>query len=97
MFGDADWNAYGNLLHSVMTGGPAFDHVHGVGFFDYLAEHPEAHERFDRGMANASTTENSIVANSDDFSKFRRIVDVGGGRGGLIAEILKAYPNGART
>jgi hypothetical protein len=27
MFGEADWNVYGNLLHSIRTGEPAFQHV----------------------------------------------------------------------
>jgi O-methyltransferase domain/Dimerisation domain len=92
MFGEADWNAYGNLLHNIKTGEPAFKHVNGVGFFEYLSAHPEAQVRFDRGMANVASAENPVVASSYDFGKFRRVVDIGGGRGGLLAEILKAYP-----
>jgi hypothetical protein len=92
MFGEADWNAYGNLLHSIKTGEPAFAQVHGTGFFDYLGAHPEAQMRFDRGMGNIANAENPVVANSYDFGKFRRVVDVGGGRGGFLAEVLKAHP-----
>jgi hypothetical protein len=90
---EADWNAFGHLLHNVKTGESGFKHVNGVGFFDYLSAHPEAQERFDRGMANAANTENPIVASAYDFGKFLRIADVGGGRGGLLAEILKLYPS----
>ena len=36
------WDAVGQLRHSVATGEPAFEHVTGVGFFDYLGRHPEA-------------------------------------------------------
>lgn len=93
MIGDADWNAYGNLVHSIRTGEPAFQHVYGVQFFDYLARNPQANARFDQGMASFSTSENSAVASAYDFGRFRKIVDVGGGRGGLIAEILKAHPS----
>jgi SAM-dependent methyltransferase len=93
MFGEADWNAYGNLLHNIKTGEPAFKHVYGVDFFEYISAHPEAQVRFDRGMANSASAENPVVANSYDFGKFRRVVDVGGGRGGLLAEILRAYPS----
>ena len=92
MMNEADWNAAGHLLHSIKTGKSAFNHVHGLGFFEYLGAHPDAQERFDRGMANGASIENPVVAGSYDFSKFRRIVDVGGGRGGLLAEILKLYP-----
>lgn len=45
------------------------------------------------GMANLASAENPVVSRSYDFGKFGRIVDVGGGRGGLLAEILKAYPS----
>jgi hypothetical protein len=93
MMSEADWNAFGHLLHNVKTGETAFRHVHGVGFFDYLSAHPEAQERFDRGMANGADAENPIVASAYDFDRFDRIVDVGGGRGGLLAEILKLYPS----
>jgi hypothetical protein len=78
----AEGNAYGDLLHNIKTGESAFKHVYGFGFFDYLCAHPDAQVRFDRGMANVANAENSVVASSYDFGKFRRIVDVGGGRGG---------------
>jgi len=91
MMSEADWNAFGHLLHNVKTGENAFKHVHGVGFFDYLSAHPEAQERFDRGQANGTDTEDPIVASAYDFGQFKRIVDVGGGRGGLLAEILKIH------
>src|SRR5436309_1899302 len=90
---EAEWNAYGNLLYSVKTGQPAFQHVYGMGPWEYYKAHPELHVRFDRGMANFAKAENPVVAGSYDFGKFRRIVDVGGGRGGLLAEILKIYPS----
>jgi hypothetical protein len=93
MTNEAEWNAYGNLLYSIKTGQPAFPHVHGEGYFDYLSAHPDAQARFDRGMAIIAGAENPVVARSYDFGKFRRIVDVGGGRGGLLAEILKTYPS----
>jgi hypothetical protein len=91
MVGDADWNGFGALLHNIRTGEPAFKHVNGVGFFDYLGAHLEAQERFDRGMANGADAENPLVAAAYDFSQYRRIVDVGGGRGGFLAEVLKAH------
>jgi SAM-dependent methyltransferase len=93
MFNEADWNAYGNLLYSIKTGQPAFEHVNGMGAFDYYKAHPDAQERFDRGMANFANEENRVLARAYDFGKFRCIVDVGGGRGGLLSEILKVHPS----
>lgn len=86
------WSAWGELGHSLATGQPAFDAAFGTGFFAYHDTNPVANERFARGMAQLSSTEDPVVPQCYDFSPFDQIVDVGGGRGGLLAEILKAYP-----
>jgi hypothetical protein len=76
-----------------MTGEPGFTAVHGMGFFDYLAQHPQAGVWFDRGLANFATTENTAIVNCYDFGQCHRVVDVGGGQGGFLAEVLKAFPS----
>jgi hypothetical protein len=92
MYGEMHWRAVGNLLHSVMTGEPAFDEVAGSPVWEYLASHPDDGERFARGMANVSSLENQVIARAYDFSPFRVVIDLGGGRGGFIAEVLRANP-----
>lgn len=82
------WKAVGDLKSSVITNKPAY----GEGFFEYIETRPHCREWFDRGMANFSVGENPAIASAYDFSKFKRIVDVGGGQGGFLAEILKLYP-----
>ena len=91
------WNAVGKLRHSVMTGEPAFNHQHGMDFFAYLAHHPQCSEWFDRGMANFATAENAAIVEAYDFSRFSHIIDVGGGQGGLLAEIIKRSANAHGT
>ena len=91
MAGDGSWwSAVGHLRHSVLTGEPVFNYVHGMGFFEFLTQHPEASKWFDRGLANFATPENTAIVGAYDFTPFQRVVDVGGGQGGLLAEILKA-------
>ncbi|MFQ5732754.1 MAG: methyltransferase [Planctomycetaceae bacterium] len=85
------WNSVGNLLHTVRTGIPAFDAEVGMSFYEYFSKHPEASARFDAGLASVSQWENKHIAAAYDFDRFRRIVDVGGSRGGLIAEVLQAH------
>jgi hypothetical protein len=93
MTGDGSWwNTVGHLRHSVLTGEPSFDYVHGMGFFEYVTRHPEAGRWFDRGLANFATTGNAAIVGKYDFAPFARIVDLGGGQGGFLAEILKVYP-----
>ena len=84
------WKAVGSLRDSVLTGEPGFNQIHGRGFFEYLIEHPEAGAWFDRGLANFAAPENAAIVAAYSFAKFKRVVDVGGGQGGLLAEILKA-------
>ncbi len=76
------WSATAALDHSIRTGEAAFAHVHGVPFFQYLRANAEAQERFDEGMAQSSYANDAAIAAAFDFRRFRRIVDVGGGRGG---------------
>jgi hypothetical protein len=84
--------AWGNMLHTVMTGEIAFDHLYGLPAFDYLEEHPEAAEVYHRGMAQIQAAATPAVVFAYDFGTFGTIVDVGGGNGSLIAAILRAYP-----
>jgi ubiquinone/menaquinone biosynthesis C-methylase UbiE len=86
------WDAYGRTLHSVVTGLPAFEHVHGQAFFDYLHLHPQAAASFDAGMTAYSEQESAAILAATDFSRAGTLVDVGGGQGALLAAILKAYP-----
>lgn len=86
------WEPYGEILHSVRTGEPAFNHVFGMSAFEYLAKNPDASADFDDAMRSISAQKNQSVADGYDFSEVRRIVDVGGGNGGLITTILNKNP-----
>src|SRR5262245_11334337 len=86
------WSPWSHLIHSVRTGEPAFQHAHGMGVFDYLRQHPEASAIFNAAMTNNSARSGAGVVEHYDFSRFRTIVDVGGGHGFLLATILRAHP-----
>ena len=92
LFGGITQQAWGDLLYSVETGEPAFRRVFGMDPFDYMAEHPDEAANFDAAMADFTKHIAIAVAAAYDFSPFRRIVDVGGGNGALLAGILKANP-----
>ena len=84
--------AWGDLMHSLRTGEPAFSHVFGMDPFAYMAQHPDEAATFDAAMAGFTRQIAIAVAASYDFSPFRRIVDVGGGSAALVAGILQANP-----
>jgi ubiquinone/menaquinone biosynthesis C-methylase UbiE len=90
--GDVYYDAAAGLLATVREGGTAFEHVHGEHFFDHLARHPEREAAFQESMAARSEQEARDVAAAYDFAGVRRLVDVGGGRGVLLAEFLRAAP-----
>ncbi|MBJ7593711.1 MAG: methyltransferase [Candidatus Dormibacteraeota bacterium] len=87
-----EWQPWGDLLHSVRTGETAFDHVHGMGVFDYLREHPDSRELFHRAMTSNTARSGDAITRAYDLSGVRRLVDVGGGHGLLLATVLQAYP-----
>jgi hypothetical protein len=91
--GELYYASAGGLLESVEAGGAAFEHVHGERFFDYLAEHPEQEATFQGSMAGRSEQEAADVVGAYDFTGVRRLIDVGGGRGILLGQILRAAPD----
>jgi ubiquinone/menaquinone biosynthesis C-methylase UbiE len=87
------WQSWGDLTHSLRTGAPAFDAVHGASFFDFLAQAPEAAEVFDRFIADGLYERPKAVLAAYDFSHSNVIADVGGGQGAMLAAILNANPD----
>ena len=86
------WQAWAHLLHSVRTGENAFRHVHGADVWEYRARHPEEGAIFDHAMTGLSRGVAGAVVSAYDFSRFGRVVDVGGGQGALLVAILAAHP-----
>jgi hypothetical protein len=85
--------AYADLSHSIRTGKPAFDHAHGTSMWSYLQTHPEEVALFGKAMGNLASQAHSAAFDAYDLSDVRRLVDVGGGEGYLIATVLSRYPN----
>ena len=87
------WNGWAHLLHSVRSGETAFNHLYGMEVFDYRARQPELNAIFDRAMiSNASQRTQALLA-AYDFGQFTRVVDVGGGRGAFLTNILQRHPS----
>lgn len=86
------WRPWGELHAAVMSGRSAFEHVFGASLFEYLAAHPGDAEVFNAGMTSASVNDAAAVVAAYDFSRFDRVVDVGGGHGALLRAILSANP-----
>src|SRR5439155_14217511 len=85
--------AWVKLGESVMTGEPAFPAAFGMNVWEHRKAHPELDESFNRAMADLQARARSSVLDMYDFSSCGLVVDVGGGSGALIADILQRYPD----
>jgi len=90
--GQEHYPAWGNLMHSLKTGDIAFDNFFGVDVWKYFQQNPEDAAVFNNSMSNMTAATNEAITSVYDFSGFETLVDVGGGHGGLITEILKSNP-----
>ena len=93
MLGEESYRAWGELLYSVKTGEPAFDHVYHMRRFEYLGQHPDAADVFNTAMTALFGRVHAAVVKAYPFSGFTKVVDVGGGNGFLLTLILKANPH----
>jgi predicted O-methyltransferase YrrM len=80
------------LLDAVVHGGTGFERVYGQSFFDHLDRHPDHDAAFRASMVGRAEREAAAVAATCDFTGVQHVVDVGGGSGVLLAEILRAVP-----
>jgi hypothetical protein len=95
--GGDHYNAWGDVLHSVTTGGIAFDHVYGVPVWDYYGANPEVARVFNDSMTGLTRMIEAAVLQAYDFSRFAHAIDVGGGHGGFLSAILRANPRARGT
>lgn len=86
------WRVWGNMEHSVRTGEPAWGHAHGSEVFEYFAANPRQAEIFNGAMTDMSVGTAPPVVEAYDFGGFRKLVDIAGGHGYLLSQILKATP-----
>jgi orsellinic acid C2-O-methyltransferase len=90
--GEGVWRSWGDLMAGVQTGKPSFDRGIGLDPFAEFAQNSEASTNFNQAMSEGTRREAPGIIGSYDFSRFRTLVDVGGGDGTLLAAILAATP-----
>lgn len=84
--------AWAHADHTVRTGEPAFDRVHGLPYWDYFAAHRDAGRRVDALQASATRLHLRTLAAALDWSALGSVVDVGGGTGAFLAGLLARFP-----
>lgn len=89
---EIDWQSFGLLEHSIQTGKPAVEKFSPGGFWQYMSLHPKLSQGFDQAMTGRSHAMVAGVVASYDFSRFKTIADIGGGRGHLLKAVVEAAP-----
>ena len=92
MSGDEQFQAWSEIAYSIQTGKKAFDKVFGQPIFDYLGKHLDKAQIFDAAMVGIHGRESNAVQTAYDFSGINTVVDIGGGNGSQLIELLKANP-----
>ncbi|MEU5540300.1 methyltransferase [Streptomyces sp. NPDC020362] len=90
MLGEEVFRSLGGLVEALRTGTPAFDHVHGTSMYSYLRERPDVAHTFNAALGSRAAVPAAWAA--VDLTGVATLVDVGGGNGNLLAEVLTARP-----
>jgi SAM-dependent methyltransferase len=85
--------AFVDLLETISTGAPAYPHRYGHDFWTDLDANPHLRRSFDDQMNWRFRLQAAQIAQRFDWSRFPCILDVGGGDGTVLAEILHAHPD----
>jgi len=86
-------HAWGTLLTYVQTGKPAYHERFGLPFWEDLDAHPEIAASFDALIGPAGhPPPDPAFQITGGWAPVRTVVDVGGGTGAMLAEILRARP-----
>ena len=85
------WKVYGDLMHCVKTGQPAWDKTHGEPVFPYLFKtNTELGAIFNKAMTSYTHQTTVPLLEAYDFTSVRVVADIGGGLGHLLGAVLEA-------
>jgi acetylserotonin O-methyltransferase len=91
---DVLFRLWSHLEDAVCEGTPRWKQTFGAegGIFDHFFRTQEAKETFLRGMHGLGTLSSPKAVAAFDLSRFRRLVDLGGGTGHLAIAACQRYP-----
>lgn len=93
---DMHWRLIANLVNAVKTGENVFERLYGESYFDHLTKDAAATHNFGEVMHDVLSLDVAWLVFSlvehYDMTSITRVVDVGGGTGGLIGALLSTIP-----
>jgi hypothetical protein len=91
LFGGVFYRAMLDLDRAVETGSATFTDAFGTDFWSWLAARPEERAAFDRAMAGGKERTAAKLAELE-WRQDEVVVDIGGGNGALLVELLQMRP-----
>jgi hypothetical protein len=91
LFGGVFYRAAADLEGAVRTGSETFPEAFGEEFWPWLGDHSEERAAFDRAMAEGKARKADRLAKVE-LRAGETVVDVGGGNGALLGELLGGRP-----
>jgi len=86
------FRVWSEMGHSIETGQPAVEKVSGKSAFDTIFGDPEVAYDFNSAMTSFSRIIAPALLKAYDFSGIDTLMDVAGGHGAVLCEVLTAYP-----
>ncbi|MFL5263249.1 MAG: methyltransferase [Anaeromyxobacteraceae bacterium] len=83
--------AWGDLERTLADGASAFERVHGESVWAWVRRHPEEERAFAAAMVHITELDAPEIAAGYPFGELRRVCDVAGGHGTLLAEVLRRH------
>ena len=85
--------SWAGLVDLVRTGRPVYERLFGRTFWDDLTEHRHLGESFDALMSAGHGGPDHVPPLAGGWTAVRAVVDVGGGLGHVLANLLAAHPH----
>lgn len=85
------WTTWAELLYSIRTGKPAFPRVYGASAWDYRSKDPNLNQTYNAAIRAISRGQKDSITSQYDFSAVRTVVDVGGGKGTVLADLVAKH------
>jgi hypothetical protein len=88
------FETYPEMMHSLKTGETVVEKVHNIGCFEYLEKDRETGDIFNDAMTDFSAVAIPAALEAYDFGYLngKTLVDIAGGHGKVLTEILLKYP-----
>lgn len=85
------WDPWARLRDVAKDGGVAFQRTFGQGLYDHMAHDEAAAARYDAAIDSFTRHEAAALSEAFDFAPFDSVVDIGGGHGSLLLEVLRRW------